>query len=308
MRYCIGSMCAMPLTTSIAQIRRALAALAASCVAVCAVSCGEASSPTVPPAGAREARIASLSPALTECAVELGLAARIVGGTPWCIVEGSDVPVVGTLLDVDAETLVRCAPSLLLVQPPAQGIDPALEDLAARHRWTMLSWRINGLDDARDAMDGIAAAVAEADPPLAEGMRERQAAWVALLDAALVPLPPGSGTEHVGPVLVMLGGLEGIAFGRGTYIDDALGHMGVRNVLERTGYPALSVEDVARLSPRTIIVIGAREGKALSRPETLSATVIQLPSDGLAVPGGRLPHGLMALREALSRAGGGSGG
>lgn len=250
-------------------------------------------------------RIASLSPAITECVVELGLGDRIVGRTPWCERTAPEVPVVGTLLDVDAEALVRCAPTVVVVQPPAQGVDPALDGLARRHGWTMHAWRINGLDDARAAMDGLARAVADADPELADAVGARHAAWCALLESALEPLPAGSVEE---PVLVMAGGLEGMAFGRGTYIDDALARIGVRNAMERPGYPALSVEDLVRIAPRTVVLIGGRDDGAPAHADAVSAVIIRVPPEGLGVPGGRLPHGLKTLRDALSRAGGTSGG
>ena len=302
----------MPLTTSIARACRALASAVAVATLAHLGGCGD------PPSGqarsrhehAPGVRIASLSPALTECVAELGLKDRIVGRTPWCEGAAPDVPVVGTLLDVDAEALVRCGPTLVLVQPPAQGIDAALVALARGHGWAMLDWRINGLDEARDAMSGLANAVADADPALAGRVRERHAQWSAMLDASLAPLAEDSAASGAATVLVMAGGLEGIAFGRGTYIDDALARLGVRNAIERPGYPALSVEDLVRLSPRTIVVIGASVGAEAPDPkaESLSAQVIHLPADGLAVPGGRLPHGLKALRDALARSRGPSGG
>ena len=292
---------AMPLTYSIARARREVARFALLCMVLLGGSCGRDSSQDSDAPGPRPARIVSLSPAITECAVELGLADRIVGRTPWCEAVAPEVPVVGTLLDVDAEALVRSSPTMVLVQPPAQGIDPALEGLAARHGWTMHAWRISGLDDARAAMAGIADAVAEADPTLDGGVRARHAAWCAMLDAALVPLPESAELRGTS-VLVTAGGLEGVAFGAGTYIDDALVRLGVRNALGRPGYPALSAEDVVRIAPGAIIVIGGPgTASALPTIEGLSARVIRLPSDGLAVPGGRLPHGLKALRNALVR-------
>ena len=294
-------MCAMPLTFSVARVRRALFTLAMLWVTLVAGSCARDA-----PEGERErrpgpARIVSLSPAITECAVELGLADRMVGRTPWCEGVAHDVPVVGTLLDVDAEALVRCAPTMVLVQPPAQGADPALATLAARHGWAVHAWRIDGLDDARAVMHGIADAVAEADPALADGVRRQRDAWCALIDEALVPLPAGSPARD-SAVLVISGGLEGIAFGRGTYIDDALVRIGARNALERPGYPALSVEDVARIAPPTIVVIGGSGDLAGRRPATgeRASRVIRVPADGLSVPGGRLPHGLKALRDAIA--------
>lgn len=291
----------MPLTFSVARAQRAVMSIALLWVMAVAGACEDRASPHANAGGSSPVRIASLSPAITECAVELGLEGRLVGRTPWCEAAPPDVPVVGTLLDVDAEALVRSAPTMLLIQPPAQGVDPSLATLAARHGWTMHAWRINGLDDARAAMKGLADAVADADPATGGGVRERHDSWCAMLDAALVPLPPASGARD-SAVLVMAGGLEGIAFGSGTYIDDALVRLGVRNALDRPGYPALSVEDVVRIAPRTIVLIGGSGAAAADQPAiaALSARVIRVPADGLAVPGGRLPRGLKALRDALA--------
>ena len=307
MRYCIGSMCAMPLSLLVALVRHRIACVALMVGSAAFVGCGEPATSGVAPKAGGPARIASLSPAITECVSELGLADRIVGRTPWCEAAETDVPVVGTLLDVDAEALVRCAPTMVLVQPPAQGIDPALTVLAATRGWAIHSWRINGLDDARAAMEGLANAVAEAEPARADSVRTRYAEWCARLDASLAPLPALPEGGGVGPVLVMVGGIEGMAFGQGTYIDDALDRMGVENALERTGYPALSAEDVVRIRPRTIIVIGAADKGVLPESASVVARVVRVPAQGLSVPGGRLPHGLQALREALVAAGGPSG-
>jgi ABC-type hemin transport system substrate-binding protein len=209
--------------------------------------------------------------------------------------------VVGTLLDVDAEAMVRAAPDLVLAQPPAQGTDPALARLAAMHGWTVRQWRINDLEDARAAMDGLVSAVCDADPGIASAVRARHVAWCSAFDAALEPLPASPTGVDVGRVIVLIGGLEGISFGRGTYIDDALSRLGVTNALDRPGYPSLSVEDLVRIAPGTVIVIGRSDAHGLELDDALRARVITLPPDGLAVPGGRLPHGLKALRDALSQ-------
>jgi ABC-type hemin transport system substrate-binding protein len=299
-------MCATPLTYSIARACRAGALIALLAGAAPLAGCDGRSQSDERLAVPNAVRIASMSPAITECLVELGLSDRIVGRTPWCDLSVPDVPVVGTLLDVDAEALVRASPTVVLVQPPAQGADPALEALASRHGWAVRAWPINGLDSARAAMEGIATVVAESDPPRAAEVRARHAQWRAALDDALAPLPEGTARGET--VLVMMGGLEGISFGRGTYIDDALASMGVRNAVERSGYPALSAEDVVRIAPGTIVVIGGTARGKADGTGSLPSRVIRVPADGLAVPGGRLPHGLKALRDALVSRGGAGGG
>lgn len=283
------------------RLRRACAAVASVALAAAGAACGDAAPVRDQSRGTGAARIVSLSPAMTECVAELGLADRLVGRTPWCQACPADVPVVGTLLDVDAEAMVRAAPNLVLVQPPAQGTDPSLARLASTHGWTVREWRINGLEDARAAMDGLARAAADADPVIADAVHARHAAWCAALDAALEPLPASAAGSDEDRVLVMMGGLEGIAFGRGTYIDDALERLGVANALERSGYPALSVEDLVRIAPTAVIVIGVADAATLQPIDSLAAQLIRLPADGLAVPGGRLVHGLKALRDALAQ-------
>jgi ABC-type hemin transport system substrate-binding protein len=283
------------------RLRRACVAVASIAAAATGAACGDAPAARDQSSGANPARIVSLSPAITECVAELGLADRLVGRTPWCQACPPGVPVVGTLLDVDAEAMVRAAPTLVLVQPPAQGTDPGIARLAATHGWTVREWRINDLDDARAAMDGLARTVSDAHPAIADSIRARHVAWCDTLDAALEPLPASPAGAVAERVLVMVGGLEGISFGRGTYIDDALERLGVANALERSGYPALSVEDLVRIAPTTVIVIGGSDAARLQPIDSLAARVIRLPSDGLAVPGGRLPHGLKALRDALAQ-------
>ena len=78
-------------------------------------------------------RVVSLSPGLTATMVALGVSDRLVGRTPWCEVS-TDVPIVGSLLDLNAEALVMVRPTVILLQPPAQGEIGGLSDLAA-FRW-----------------------------------------------------------------------------------------------------------------------------------------------------------------------------
>ncbi|MCA9290710.1 MAG: hypothetical protein KDA25_06255, partial [Phycisphaerales bacterium] len=81
------------------------------------IHCGEAPTTTTPRPGA--VRVVSLSPAISSTLRDLGLDPLVVGRTPWCDALDPDVPVVGTLLDVDAERLARLRPTHILVQPPA---------------------------------------------------------------------------------------------------------------------------------------------------------------------------------------------
>lgn len=247
-------------------------------------------------------RIASLSPALTQCVIELGAGDALVGRTPWCEGAGESVPVIGTLLDIDAESLVRARPSCILVQPPAQGMDPGLTALAGERGWTVMSWRIDGIDDASQAMRDIAAMVASALPERAPDVAAALARWQGGLESAMAPVGAGAGSPAP-RVLVLVGGAEGVAFGGGTYVSDALSRMGCVNALPRTGYPALSAEDVIGLRPDIAVVLGA-PGTSVPLLVSLQSAlpglrVERIEGRELLVPGGGLPRGLGALRAAI---------
>jgi ABC-type hemin transport system substrate-binding protein len=323
-RYCIGSMRMMRPTSNLAPQWHAAARCAARAgvALVAAVTamlggCGESGAhgdrasgpvpaapagPAGPEAPTDALRIASLSPAMTECLVELGLGGCIVGRTPWCQTGAERVPVVGTLLDIDVESLVRCEPDVIVVQPPAQGMDPSVQRLADAHGWRVHAWRIDGLDDARATMRGLVDAVHAAVGDVPDGVRERHRRWEGRLDAALMPIPRATEPGGAPRALVVMGGIEGIAFGRGSYLDDALSRLGVRNALDRPGYPSIGMEDIIRMSPDVIVVVGSRGAPALPEGSLQRTRVVCVDGRGLAVPGGFLPDGIAALREALANA------
>ena len=92
-------------------------------------------------------RFASLSPAMTQMLVDLGLGDRIVGRTPFCDSVPESVPIVGSLLDVDYERLIEVAPTHIVVQPAASGTDPEVERLAQDHHWVLIEQGLDRLAD-----------------------------------------------------------------------------------------------------------------------------------------------------------------
>jgi len=215
-------------------------------------SCSEAPARAVAPTS-RE-RIVSLSPAITRTLVDLGVEDRIVGRTPYCRAVEASVPAVGSLLEIDAEAIRAVDPDVVLVQPPAAGMNPGLVRLAEREGWTVETFRLDSIRDLEAMLEGVAEVIATGDPirdePIAAAsMRLREA-----LVAASAPLEKGI-AERLGRVIVLFGVDPPMAFGRGTFPDRLLARLGVANAIDADGYPQLSAEDLVELEPDVVILL-----------------------------------------------------
>jgi ABC-type hemin transport system substrate-binding protein len=277
-----------------AHIPRVLAALLLLILA----ACGNDSTP---------GRDASNSPAITATLRDLGLADRLVGRSRFC--EGvDDVTVVGDLLDVDYETLVRLDPTHILVQPPSSGTDAGLLALAGERKWKVSAWSLAGLADVRTMLAELPSAIAPDPGPLHQHTTERANAMLAEIDAALAPDPRDNPIAACGRTLLVEKVNPILAFGRGSYLDQMFTAMGGENAVQIEGYPELSLEDVIRLDPDTIIVVRSRADglTASSALGPIAAADLRAIREGriglLAHPDALLPgSGLGRAAEALKQ-------
>lgn len=209
-------------------------------------------------------RLVSLSPALTRMLVDLGVGSMIVGRSAYCDAVDASVPVAGDLTNVDLETMVRLEPTHVFIQPPRSGIDPGLLALSDRRRWRMLTYRVNGIDDIRSAMTEISDALQE-DLARPEGSRmaDRLADWQTELDDVLHR--ERSQPLYDGKVLLLIPGDPSLVFGRQTYLGDVLLAFGVENACPTTGWTEASPEDLIRMDPDGLILIGENGIEAESR-------------------------------------------
>ena len=234
--------------------KKRLAGAVSALLAVLSSGCG----PCVPaggsgrPGASTELRIVSLSPALSRTLVDFGLADNVVGRTPFCRSLDPGVPVVGSLLDVDFELLVKVMPTHLLVQPPAGGIDPDLGALAAQHGWTVGEWHIDTIDDIERLILDLPDVLFDVDSPQHAEAVTRAAELVNEIAAVL---SPGGDQRWPWRTLLVSDAHAVSVFGRGTYMNDLLLAMGGTNAIDVDGYPQLSLEDVVRLDPEAIILI-----------------------------------------------------
>jgi iron complex transport system substrate-binding protein len=199
-------------------------------------------------------RIVSLSPAISRTLVDLGLEDHIVGRTPFCDSLESAVPVVGDLIDLDLERLVRVRPSHVLVQPPAGGIDPALLRLAPERGWRLAAWQLDDIGDVKRLVRELPAALFETAEERAD-IEARANGLIAAIDRSL----DSDASEHVagftGRVLLAFGTDPVSAFGEGTYLHDVLIALGAANAVSARGYPQFTLEDVRRLDPDAIVLV-----------------------------------------------------
>jgi ABC-type hemin transport system substrate-binding protein len=196
-------------------------------------------------------RIVSLSPAISRTLVDFNLQDRVVGRTPHCASLDPAIPVVGDLLSVDFEALVKLQPTHILVQPPATGINPQLVEVATQNKWTILQWRLDGVNDVRTMVQDLASTLFERDTEEAKRLVARANTIMLDIEEALSP-----GDQHIfsGSVLMATSVAPILAAGKGTYLDDILKSFGAVNAVTAEGWVELTLEDVARIDPKAIIL------------------------------------------------------
>ncbi len=247
-------------------------------------------------------RVASLSPALSDTLLALDCGAELSGRTPWCAVD-QHIPVVGTLLDIDAELLTIIDPDVVLVQPPSQGAPAVLAALGERHGWQIAEIHIDSLEDVRDSFARVAQAI---DPSNDHGCATAAEALQAELQHVCSPIDRAPSLGRVA-LVSSVSDAGALAFGAGSFPGDAVRAMGVDLADMGAAYLQLSREDLARVAPRVIVVIGGvgeAERWAHSAPDALApgATIVVVEEARLLQPGASLVQGLAALRSALEGA------
>lgn len=256
-------------------------------------------------------RFASLSPAMTQMLVDLGLGDRIVGRTPFCDSVPESVPIVGSLLDVDYERLIEVAPTHIVVQPAASGTDPEVERLAQDHHWVLIEQGLDRLADVDAFLSGFAAnlhlppspALADLTARCEEKARAIRALGVAPTSRASKPIR----------TLLLVGNDPPTAAGSDTFVSEMIVAAGGANAITATGYPELSLEDIVALNPEAICVLreiapteeeraalvrtlvtGATDAARARRVEVFVSPFVMLPST-------RAPLVVAELRAMLDR-------
>ncbi len=231
-------------------------------------------------------RVASTSPAITDSLVELGLAAHLVGRSPYCSGVSKDLPVVGDLRDFDAERLALAKPEVLFVQPPLAGVDPALQAYCTDQSIRLVERRLDTLEDLALLADDFESVFGAAIAPKLEPARR----YLSTIATPRADAPR---------VLLIVSADPFLAVGRGNYLNSMLERCGFVNAVESKGWVELSVEAVVALAPARIVGLAQTESSALAIEGF--AEVLPWPAAPPPIASGALPALLSPSFAAIAR-------
>jgi len=242
-------------------------------------------------------RIVSLSPAITTTLALLGQSDAIVGRSPWCRGIDPSTPVVWDGASVDGERLMALRPTHCFHQATLSS-QPGdeLAALGARRDWVTVAWRLDRLADVRAMIEGIGREVSGEVQAHASRMLER-------LDAAC---EPDEGVRALGPTVILFGVEPPTAFGPGSYVDDLWSAIGGRNAVTHAPYPEMTVEELMRLDPSWIVLVGGDPSiEALRRLPVRAVRegrVIHARHPGLLEPGAGVIDAVLDLKRRVREA------
>ena len=255
----------------------------------------------------------SLTPSATEIVAALGATSLLIGVDDYSTYppEVAKLPKVGSFLSPNLETIIRLAPTLVIVDDVHGATAGALHDA----KITTVECSIHGLHDLETAITTVGARLDRAD---------RAASVVANIEAALDSARAHRPAKRPRVLAIIdreadgLGNL--VAAGTGSWLDELLAVVGGENVLAAAGvrYPKVTVEEVLRAQPDVIIDLsyagadaGAGGGSAamapwlaLDLPAVKTGHVVALSpiaAPFLAAPSPRIADALAALSAALGR-------
>ncbi|MDG2201416.1 MAG: ABC transporter substrate-binding protein [Phycisphaerales bacterium] len=222
-------------------------------------------------------RIASFSPALTDMAQSLGLGDQIVGRSAFCRKIDPSLPVVGDLHAIDYELLVRVDPTHVLVQGDPAGVDPGLAELSAANGWELLVYRLDGVQDIRDAFENMPAKMLEAGTPQFQASMLVVRSHCEAIDAATArPIPSLAGQR-----VLLLSPMEPpLAWGTETWMGELLVRLGGTNAIAARGWTQLGWEDLLRIEADRIVLVSesplSDEGRLQDMLDRRHSTIIDV--------------------------------
>ena len=230
-------------------------------------------------------RLISLSPAVTALLQDLELGNHLVGRSAFC--RGVDMlPVVGDLGGADIEAVIRLQPDVLLYQATAAPPPAGLMDAAKITKAQVHGVAVDDIDDLHNAIDSI---VRIMDPMGSNApLRARGAAAHDALHAAT---QPSNAPRRNVRVLLIQPGASMLAWGGETWLGRVIAAAGGQPLLHDRAWVTVSAEDVVRLQPDVIFVLGERSGMELGAIATLptpamhTGRVLVLSHPRLLIPG-----------------------
>ncbi|HBA53003.1 MAG: ABC transporter substrate-binding protein [Syntrophorhabdus aromaticivorans] len=212
-------------------------------------------------------RIVSLGPSITEALFLLGVESRVVGVTTYCRKpsRAKEKEKVGTVMEINAERIIRMKPDLVLATSLTSMKDMAkLEDLGIRVAAFDISKDLNHLSEVFLSIGRLVGKEAKARS-LLEGTRKR------LTDTrkAVAGLKKKK-------VFVQLGAKPLFGATKDDFINDLIEFAGGTNIFKDLGSGLISREAVVRRNPDVIIIAtmgitGEKERTMWQRYKTINA-------------------------------------
>lgn len=245
-------------------------------------------------------RIVSLTPSATEVVAALGATHLLVGVDDYSKYppEVARLPKVGTFLQPNLETIVKLAPTLVIVDDIHGQVAGALRD----HGLTAVECPMHALPDVKAALRNVGGKL---------GRTADAEAAVTAIDTALDRAAAARPARHPRVLAVIdreAGGLGNLVVaGRGSWVDELLAVVGGDNVLAASGvrYPKISLEEVLRSQPEVILDLSfagkanIAEWNAVDVPAVKAKRVVALSEPYLIAPSPRVGEALTALANAI---------
>ena len=213
-------------------------------------------------------RIVSLSPALTDMLIDLGLRQVIVGRDAWDEQLDDSIPRVGDLSNLDLEQIILLKPTHLILQQGGRGIPDTLKYTAQQQHWTIINLHIDSLEDLFSALHQLAGNMADAcqDDKRRTIIRRKERILTKRFHDATAPLDHDT-ISATGTILSLYSLDPPGAFGPGSYLSDILKKMGIPNALQSGGaWQSIDGETILRADPQTILIIKAGDVLNTGRP------------------------------------------
>ncbi|MDX1681828.1 MAG: ABC transporter substrate-binding protein [Phycisphaeraceae bacterium] len=231
-----------------------------------------------PPVADDSLRVVSLAPSISRYVVDLGLGDRIVGKGEHDRSAPADVPVVGSIMNIQAEPLLAVDPNVVLVTAGAGGVPPRLTQLAGQDQFVLHRWSYPST--VEESLNQLSAPAGKPDlpPDLGEvlGRPEDAKQLRTQIEYQLTQLNQKLADQPRPKVLLAFGYSPWMAAGPGSVLDDLLTrYLHADNAVGDApiSAPTLDREGLVAAAPDVIILLqpGGRPLKPLAEDDRLAA-------------------------------------
>ncbi len=211
--------------------------------------------PEDPPRAPGQPRLAVLSPAISATLLRMGLEDLVVARHAYDLALDRSIPSVGDERALDAETLIRAAPTHVLIDAVSRESLAHAQQLADRFGWEVHAFDLLTLDDIARSARQLQELFAPDDPDAQRAIDEFQRAIAPrdlAFDGRLLLLAQTDPISAIGPP---------------SFHGEILDRFAIANAIaDHDRWVELDAEDVVRLAPDAIILIRWRSPGDIDEP------------------------------------------